>query len=63
MYLMITQANLKYLVELLTQFMETTLGIHIDCAKQVSRYVNGTFDRGVVAKELNPCLHGVKPTL
>ena len=46
-YLTIIRPGLSYLVGLLSQFMQTPRNIHVDCAKQVLRYVNGTLDHGI----------------
>ena len=49
-YLMITQPDLRYLVGLLSQFMQKPRDIHLDCAKRVLRYVSGTMDCGILYK-------------
>ena len=49
-YLTITRPDLSYSVSLLRQFMQTPRDIHLDCAKQVLRYVSGTMDYGILYK-------------
>ena len=46
-YLTITRPNLSYPVGLLSQFMQTSRDIHLDCAKRVLRYVSRTMDCGI----------------
>ena len=49
-YLTITQPDLSYSVGLLSQFMQHSRNLHLDCAKRILRYVRLTMDYGIVYK-------------
>ena len=49
-HLTITQPGLNYPVGLLSQFMQTPHDIHLNCVKQVLRYVSGTMEYGLLYK-------------
>ena len=53
-YLTITRPDLGYPVSLLSQFMQTSCDIHLDCAKRILRYVSDTMDSGILYKEEIP---------
>ena len=53
-YLTITRPNLNYPIGLLSQFMQTSCDIHLDCAKRILRYVSDTMDSGILYKEEIP---------
>ena len=58
-YLTITRSDLSYLIVLLSQFMKTHRNLHLDCAKQVLRYVSGTMNYDILYKSaLSICLKG-----
>ena len=47
-YLTITRRDVSHPVGLLSQFMQTPRGIHLDCEKRVLRYMSRTMDRGIL---------------
>ena len=47
-YLAITRPDLSYMVELLSQFMQSPLTPHLDYAKQALHYVKGMLDSGIL---------------
>ena len=53
-YLTITRSDLSYLIVLLSQFMKTHRNLHLDCAKQVLRYVSGTMNYDILYKSATP---------
>jgi hypothetical protein len=47
MYLIATRPDLMYVVCLISRFMANPTEIHLQAAKKVLRYLNGTMDLGI----------------